>query len=68
MSRKIWMKRLNLMSNEDNDDIEYYLDMSCEERLEIVQFLREQYLKINGMSPNESRKGLQRIIRIVQQT
>ncbi len=68
MSRKIWMKKLNLMSNEDNDDIEYYLDMSREERLEIVQFLREQYLKINGMNPYESGKGLQRTIRIVQRT
>ena len=67
MPRKIWIKRVNSFSEENNDDLSYYLSMSSQERLEIVQFLREQYEKINGMNTHESGKGLRRTIRIVQQ-
>ena len=67
MSRKIWMKKINSFSEENDDDLDYYLNMSSQERVELVQFLREQNLKINGLNTNESGKGLRRTIRIVQQ-
>ena len=67
MSRKIWMKKINSFSKENDDDLDYYLNMSSQERIELVQFLREQHLKINGLNTHESGKGLRRTIRIVQQ-
>ena len=67
MRRKVWMKKINSFSQERAEDLDYYLNMSSQERLEIVQFLREQHQKINGMNTHESGKGLRRTIRIVQQ-
>lgn len=67
MSRNIWVKKINSFSEEYNNDLEYYTNMSSEERIELVQFLREQYLKINGIDPHESGKGLRRAINIIQQ-
>lgn len=67
MSEKIWIKKINSFSRAHTDDLNYYFDMSCQERLEIVQFLREQHQKINGMNTHESGKGLRRTVRIIQQ-
>lgn len=44
-------------------DIEQHLSMTPEERLDILQALREQYY----IFKNESRKGFQRVYRIVKQ-
>ncbi len=44
-------------------DIEQYSAMSHEERLDILQALREQYY----IFKNESRKGFQRVYRIIKQ-
>ena len=67
MSRKIWIKKRNSFSEKNNDDLDYYFNMSSQERLEIMQFLREQHLKINGINIHESGKGLRRTVKIVQQ-
>ena len=67
MSQKVWVKKTCSFSEAQDQDLEYYLDMSAQERLETVQFLREQYFKFYGMSPYESRKGLRRTVRVVQQ-
>ena len=65
--QKIWMKKANSFSEAEKQDQDYYLKMSPEERLEIVQFLREQYLKFGIVDINESGKGLRRTITVVQQ-
>jgi len=67
MSQKVWIKKTSSFSEAHAEDQEYYLNMSAETRLETVQFLREQYFKFNGMSPDESGKGLRRTVRVVQQ-
>jgi len=67
MYQKVWVKKIGSFSEAQDQDLEYYLNMSAQERLETVQFLREQYLKFNGISPDESGKGLRRTVRIVQQ-
>jgi hypothetical protein len=67
MPRKIWIKKSDSFSEEYNNDLDYYLNMSSDERVELVQFLREQHLKINGMNSYESGKGLRRTINIIQQ-
>ncbi len=44
-------------------DLEENLAMTPEERLDIVQLLREEYYKFK----NENRKGFQRVYRIIKQ-
>ena len=67
MSPKVWFKKSCSFPEAQDRDREYYLNMSAEERLATVQFLREQYYKLKGTSPDESGKGLRRTVRIVQQ-
>jgi hypothetical protein len=67
MNQKTWVKKIGSFSEAQDQDLQYYLNMTSQERIETVQFLREQYFKINGSVPDESRKGLRRTIRVVQQ-
>ncbi len=67
MRQKVWVKKMGSFSEAQDQNLEYYLNMSAQERLETVQFLREQYTKLNGTSPDESGKGLRRTVRVVQQ-
>ncbi|HJX34771.1 MAG TPA: hypothetical protein VJ373_06295 [Desulfatiglandales bacterium] len=67
MKQKIWVKKTGSFSEAQDQDLRYYLNMTPQERIETVQFLREQYFKINGSVPDESRKGLRRTVRVVQQ-
>jgi len=45
--RKVWIHRSNSFKEADNFDEKYYSNMTGIKRLEIVQFLREAYFKIN---------------------
>jgi hypothetical protein len=64
---KIWMRRARSFSEAQEQDLDYYLKMTAQERLEIVQFLREQYPKFGPVNPGESGKGLRRAVTVVQQ-
>ena len=64
---EIWIRKAKSFSEAREQDIDYYLKMSAKERLEVVQFLREQYPKFAGDYASESGKGLRRTITIVQQ-
>ena len=66
--QQIWVNKAKSFSEAHVKDLDYYLNMSPQERLEIVQFLREQYFKFGEVDDGESGKGLRRTIRIVQQT
>ena len=66
MYQKVWIKKISSFSEARDQDLQYYLNMSAQERLETVQFLREQYFKFNGIIPYESGKRLRRIVRVVQ--
>jgi hypothetical protein len=46
--------------NQSQDDLQYWLGKSSEERLSAVEFLRRQY--------HGSSKRLQRVVRIIQRT
>lgn len=61
---KIWVRKCKNFREANRYDIEYYLKMRPEERLEIVQMLREMRSKF---TKNEDRKGLRRVVRIVKQ-
>ena len=65
--KKIWMRKAKSFSEAKEQDMDYYLNMSAQERIEIVQFLREQYPKFAKVGLSESRKGLRRTVRVIQQ-
>lgn len=67
MTQKIWMKKAKSFSEAQEQDLDYYLKMSAQERLEIVQYLREQYPKFAGVNTSESGKGLRRTVTVVKQ-
>jgi ribonucleotide reductase beta subunit family protein with ferritin-like domain len=61
MQRKKWIKKIKF-SDLTEEENKYYKSLTPEERVSIVQELREQYTKIN----NESTKRLRRILRTVK--
>jgi len=67
MKRMIWVNKSDSFDAANEFDDDYYLSMSREERLETLQFLREIYFKIKKGSEDEGRKGLRRVIKIIEQ-
>jgi hypothetical protein len=46
MNKKIWINKSDSHEAAQEFDFEYYLSMSSKERLETVQFLREEFYKV----------------------
>ena len=63
---KIWVKKISSFQEADKLNFEYYQSMTPQERLETVQFLRDQHYKL--MNNHENRKRLRKVVRIVKQT
>ena len=63
--KEFWVHKADSFKEAEEFDRKYYSEMSGEERLETMQFLREIHYKIKGVE-NESRKGLRRSIKVVQ--
>ena len=70
--KKIWVHVSKNFTDSNRFDREYYFQMSPQERLKIMQQLREMYYKfplsINRKIKNGRRKRLQRVIRVVEKT
>jgi len=64
---KMWMNKASSFEEAETFDIKYYKNMSAAERIETIQFLREQYFKLNGLNLNENRKRLRRVYRVIKQ-
>lgn len=64
--KKIWVNKVGSFKQAGRFERDYYRLMSPSERLETVQFLRESF-KIKKGKRNEDRKGLRRVVRIIQQ-
>ena len=62
----MWVNKAESFDAAKEYDNDYYLSMSEKERLETVQFLREEYFKIKKGSDDENRKRLRRVIRIIK--
>jgi hypothetical protein len=60
--KKIWVNKVDTFEEAKRFDENYYLSMTSKERLDTMQFLREIYFKMK----NEGRKGLRRVIKIIQ--
>lgn len=65
--KKIWVHKVSSFDDAEKFERAYYSRMSPEERLDIVQFLREAYGKINRRAARAHRKGLRRVVKIIQQ-
>lgn len=63
--RKIWIHKATSFKDAKDFEDELYMRASPEERLSDIQFCREQYFKMKGL-PNEGRKRLRRVIRVIQ--
>lgn len=63
--KKIWINKTDSFLESERFDKNYYLGMSGQKKVEVVQFLREQYFKIKGLK--EENRRLHRVIKIKKQ-
>ena len=65
--KRIWVNKAKSFKEAEEFDRKYYNQMTPEERLSIVQELREMYLKFSrkGASKYASRKRLRRVIKVI---
>ena len=68
MKEHIWINKSKSFEEARQFDDSYYLSMSAEERLETVQFLREEYFRLSKESHHEGRKRLRRILKVIKQS
>ena len=66
--KKIWVNRARSFEEAQDFDNEYYLRLSRMERVESVQYLREEYFKSHGLNLREDGKRLRRVFRVIKQT
>lgn len=67
MKDKIWVNKADSFSAAEKFDEEYYRTQTAVQRLDEMQFLREQYFKMNKEACDAHRKGLRRIIKVTKQ-
>ena len=65
--KKIWVNRAKSFEEARDFDKAYYLRLSSTERVESVQFLREEYFKSHELKQREDGKRLRRVFRIIKQ-
>ena len=65
--KKIWVNKSKSFEYDRDFDTAYYLRLSSTERVESVQFLREEYFKSHGLRQREDGKRLRRVFRIIKQ-
>lgn len=65
--KRIWVHKTKSFKKAKEFEEKYYLLESPQQRLSDLQFCRQQYFKIRGMT-DEGRKGLRRVIRVAKQT
>jgi hypothetical protein len=67
MKRKIWVQKSNSFKEAQDFDDFYYLSMTPAERLETVQFLREEQGKLKKDKIHEGGKRLRRVFKLIKQ-
>jgi hypothetical protein len=63
--RKKWVHKTNSFKQAEDFENRLHMQASAQERLSDIQFCREQYFKLKGLS-YAGRKRLRRIIKIIQ--
>ncbi len=64
--KKIWINKARSFKEMEEFDREYYFRMSPEQRLDIIQQLREMYRKNQKRNRRENRTRLRRIVKVIQ--
>jgi len=64
---KIWVNKATSFEEAQDFDHAYYSSLSCTERVESIQILREEYFKSHGLELSENGKRLRRVFRIIKQ-
>ncbi len=67
MKKKVWFHKSYSFKEAQEFDDSYYLALSPAERLEMVQFLREEHWKLKKNKSHESRKRLRRVLELIKQ-
>jgi len=65
--KKIWVNKARSFEEAQDFDNSYYSSLSCLERVESVQILREEYFKSHGLKLSENGKRLRRVFSIIKQ-
>jgi hypothetical protein len=65
--KKIWVNKATSFEEAQDFDNAYYLSLSSTERVENVQFLREEFFKFHGLKFREDGKRLRRVFRVIKQ-
>ena len=68
MKKRIWANKVDSFSAAEEFDKQYYREQTAAQRLDEMQFLREQYFKMNKEAGDAHRKGLRRVIGVIKQT
>lgn len=64
MKEKVWIKKFNSFEEASEEDLRYHFNMTPEERLETVEYLREVFYKLKGHE--KGREGLRRVFKIIE--
>lgn len=67
MKQRIWVKKASSYSEARFLDDSYYLSLTPKERLETIQFLREEYRKLEKSGSHEGGKRLRRVLKLIKQ-
>ncbi len=65
--KKIWVHKARNFKDAERFEDCYYMEKPPSERLSDIQLCRESFFQLKGLK-NASRKGLRRVIRVIQQT
>ncbi len=61
--KKIWINRAKNFKEAERFDAAYYIKMTPEERLDIMEMLRNEYWKLKG-KPNECKKRICKVVEV----
>lgn len=67
--QKIWVNKADSFSDAEQFDQSYYSEMLPSDKLDTMQWMREEYFRSRKMGiSNESGKRLRRVFKIIKQT
>lgn len=66
MKAKVWINKTHSFSEANKFDDSYYLSLSAPERIETMQFLRDEFRKIKKDRNYESGKRLSRVLKVIK--
>lgn len=66
--KKIWVNKADSFSDAEQFEESYYSEMLPSEKLDTIQWLREEYFRLHKMGiSNEGGKRLRRVLTVIEQ-